>query len=233
MCRPVDNTSFMKRCAIIFIAVIFCANLYAQDSKQQLINSSALDTTRKGPPVVLLDTTAPKIDSAHIHHHDPKKATMRALMFPGLGQIYNRQYWKVPLAYAAVGIPVAFFFYNNTWYKRTKLAYEIVATNQTSRYNEIYEGLIYKDTGLPLDANSLRSYRNQFRRDRDYSVLYFLLGYALTIVDATVSGHLKEFDISEDLSMNIQPTILMETKTPGISMAINFKSASAKKLKSW
>ena len=220
----------MKRFYFILL-IVFCYHcVSAQNSKQQLINSSALDTTKKPKP--LFDTTAAnKKDTVAVRQHDPHKATMRALMFPGLGQIYNRQYWKLPLAWAAVGIPAGFFFYNNTWYQRTKKAYEIVQGGETDRYDEIYPGLKNKYTGVPLDAESLRSYRNQFRQDRDYSVLYFLLGYALTVVDATVSGHLKQFDISEDLSMNIQPAFDANLKVPALSLALNFKKPVAKKLK--
>ena len=216
---------------ITFFACCFsclCSN--AQDKKRQLAKSSALDTSQ----VKHGDTTITiTVDTAAMRKHDPKKATMRALMFPGLGQIYNRQYWKLPLAYAAVGIPAGFFFYNNAWYKKTRLAYQIVQSGATDRYGEIDAALFTKDqtTGklVPLDAESLQYYRNSFRQNRDYSVLYFLLGYALTIVDATVSGHLKEFDVSEDLSMRIEPAFDVTTRTPGISMAFNFKTPTQKK----
>ena len=219
----------MKRFYFILLIVFCCHCVRAQNGKQQLINSSVLDTAKKPKP--LFDTTeATKKDTVAVRQQDPHKATMRALMFPGLGQIYNRQYWKLPLAWAAVGIPAGFFFYNNTWYQRTKKAYEIVQGQETDRYNEIYSGL-KSNTGVPLDAESLRSYRNDFRQNRDYSVLYFLLGYALTVVDATVSGHLKQFDISEDLSMNIQPSFDATLKVPALSLALNFKKPAAKKLK--
>ncbi|WP_153796940.1 DUF5683 domain-containing protein [Foetidibacter luteolus] len=223
-----------KTSLLICLAVVMClTRLYAQDSKQQLINSSALDTAR---PVVLPDTVKPlvvKKDSVTKRQHIPSKATIRSAIFPGLGQIYNRQYWKLPLVYAAVGIPAGFFFYNNTWYKKTRTAYDIVVNGQTERYGEIDPALIIKSTGQPLDAESLQFYRNAYRRDRDYSILYFLLAWGVQVVDATVSGHLKNFDVSEDISMNIQPTYNTDTRTPSLSVAFNFKKPAPKKVANW
>jgi hypothetical protein len=70
---------------------------------------------------------------------------------------------------------------------------------------------------------SLINYRNEFRRDMDYSVLFVLLMWGLNVVDATVDGHLKGFDVSDELSMKIKPAFIAGTMTPGISLVVNFK----------
>lgn len=144
--------------------------------------------------------------------HNPRKATLRSAVLPGWGQVYNREYWKLPLVYAALGIPAGFFIYNNTWYKRSKLAYEIRVDRDTSRFGEINEKLV------PLNEDNLRFYRNEFRRNRDYSALFFLLAWGLNVVDATVFAHLKDFNVSDDLSLKLKPNF--DLKSTGFSLVL-------------
>ncbi len=232
------------RLKYLIILLLCCAGwirTQAQDEKKQLINRSMLDTSRQVhmPPA----TSAIQKDSA-VHKdsvvvvkkkkHNPHKATIRSALIPGWGQAYNREYWKIPLVYGALAIPTATFIYNNTWYKKTKKAYEIVATKQTSRYNEIDPKLMYSD-GTPRPAEDLQFFRNQFRRDRDYSVLWFLILWGVNVVDATVFGHLKDFDVSDDLSLHVSPAlnnnIFTPTPTPGLSFVFNFKNSNNRKPK--
>lgn len=161
-------------------------------------------------------------DSVLIKKHDPRKATIRSAIIPGWGQAYNREYWKIPLVYGALSIPTITFIYNNTWYKKTRDAYNIVIAEDVSRYNEIDPKLI-TPSGKPLDAVSLQYFRNQFRRDRDYSVLYFLGVWAVQVVDATVFGHLKEFDVSDDLSLKINPGFDPTFGKPTLGFALSIK----------
>lgn len=159
--------------------------------------------------------------------HSPRQATIRSAILPGLGQIYNRKYWKVPIVYAAIGTPAYLFFYNKQWYNRTRYALSIVA-------NDRYTGAAAADSlekvhpqlrGLVNQKRlgSLTNYRNEFRRDMDYSILFVALMWGLNVVDATVDGHLRGFDVSDDLSMKIKPAFLPGTFTPGISLVVNFK----------
>jgi hypothetical protein len=150
------------------------------------------------------------VDSLAKKKHDPRKATLYSTFFPGLGQIYNRKYWKLPIVYAAVGIPAYTYFYNRGWYQKCQGALAIIDN--------------YAAMGIPVpdavvnsvnpqlrpflvygDDNGLRTYRNEFRKNEDYSVLFFLLFWGLNIVDATVDAHLMGFDVSDNLSMRLQP----------------------------
>lgn len=144
--------------------------------------------------------------------HSPRKATLRSLMIPGWGQIYNKKYWKVPLVYGAIGFPAYLFFDNRKWYNKTRYALSIVV-------NERYDNL---DSMAQLDPQlralvdrkaqgSLVNYRNQFRKNMDYSILFTLLMWGINIVDATVDGHLKEFDVSEELSLHVKPSMVPGT----------------------
>lgn len=84
----------------------------------------------------------------------------------------------------------------------------------SSLYNQI------KNELKPIDENSLRSYRNQFRRDLDYTAIFFLVFWGLNVVDAAVDAHLKSFDVSPDLSLQIKPGYSDMAQTSGISLVL-------------
>jgi len=215
---------------ILFVYTFIAFNLNAQNNKQQLANSTLIDTSIK----VKADTTIPKDmtakDTIVKKKHDPAKATRRSAIIPGWGQAYNHQYGKIPIVYGVLAVPASTFIYNNKWYKKTKDAYEIVVNEETDRYDEIDPKLIDPATGMPLSAQDLQYYRNTFRRDRDYSILFFLIAWGVNVVDATVFGHLKDFDVSDDLSMHLQPDYNPVTKQPGIGLAFNIKKQTKKTL---
>ena len=137
-------------------------------------------------------------------------------MVPGWGQIYNKEYWKLPIVYGALGAAAGFYIYNNNWYKKTRNAYEIKVANDTARFGEIDPKL------EPIPAPYLIVYRNSFRRDRDYSALWFIIFWGLNVADATVFAHLKNFDVSSDLSLNIQP-IISQGGTNGVNLVLSYK----------
>ncbi|MDR3716672.1 MAG: DUF5683 domain-containing protein [Puia sp.] len=142
---------------------------------------------------------------------DPHKATLYSAIMPGLGQIYNHKYWKLPLVYAAVGIPAYTYFYNKKWYKRTQYALTVVLTGTADTTATWRDSASKVDKQLQIfiqynDPNDLRSYRNEFRKNQDYSVLFFLLFWGLNVVDATVDAHLKGFDVGTELSIRIAPS---------------------------
>lgn len=191
----------------------------------------------KAQVVQVIDTikTKQQADTATINKkptlkHDPKKATRRSLILPGWGQAYNKEYWKIPIVYGALSIPTITFFYNNTVYKETKFAYDarvkaamVGATNADSTDFFSLQP-IYKTAGL----NAIQSVRNASRRDRDYSILWFLVVWGLNVADATVFGHLKNFEVSKDLSMNIKPDFNFATRSPSISLTLSLKSTTKK-----
>ena len=160
-----------------------------------------------------------------IKHHIPKIATQRSAILPGWGQAYNKQYWKIPLVYGVLAIPAATYQYNADLYGKAKFAYEArfkEANGDNSDVSKIDPTL--KNLGLA----SLQSYRNIFRKDRDYSIMWFILGWGLNVLDATVSGHLKEFDINNDLTLKIQPNYQPQFKQAGLSLQLHFKHHSSK-----
>ncbi len=209
-----------------FILTFITSFIYVTVSAQKPDSATKVNSGK----AILLDTLKPqkkdstaaisKTDSVTKKKHNPQVATRHSAIIPGWGQAYNGQYWKIPIVYGALAVPASLFVYNNKWYQRTKDAYEIlVSGGDTSK--------IYSDL-KNIPPSYLQSYRNEFRKNRDYAALFFLLVWGLNIADATVSAHLKDFDISDDLSMHIQPDFNIATKTPALSVALNFKTRQPK-----
>jgi hypothetical protein len=152
--------------------------------------------------------------------YKPGKAALRSAILPGLGQIYNRKYWKVPIVYAGLGITGGIFVYNLKNYRDTRFAYR-VKYNMREFGTDSALFVQIKDVLKPLSESSLRSYRDQFRRDIDYSVLFFMIMWGLNVVDAAVDAHLKSFDVSPDLSFQFKPGKSEIAGTTGLSLVLN------------
>lgn len=153
--------------------------------------------------------------------HDPRKATIRSAILPGWGQAYNRKYWKIPVVYAALGGTALVFNFNRIQYNKLKYAYFYVINRNTADSNLFKLSNVDPELqgfAIAGDSYSLQTYRNQYRKNIDYSVLFFLFFWALNVVDATVDGHLKDFDVSNDLSMHIKPAINALPNTIGMSV---------------
>lgn len=152
--------------------------------------------------------------------HDPRKATKRSAILPGLGQAYNKQYWKLPLVYGVLSVPVVTYVYNNDLYAKTKFAYEariMEANGDNTNVSKIDPSL------TNLSAGSLQSYRNIFRKNKDYSIMWFVIAWGINVVDASVSGHLKEFDVSNNLSLKMAPMRPDSYQQTGVSLQFNWK----------
>jgi len=220
---------------LFFVCLVYAGMSHAQDDKKVLGNSSLLSA--KKDSVVAKDTahiiSPAKKDT--VHKHDPRIATRRSAFIPGWGQAYNKEYWKIPIVYGVLAIPTVLYFYNNSYYKKTKFAYEAVYAaslpaglgRDSSGLKNIDASVKHAD-GSPLSLSDYQNYRNFFRRDRDYSILWFLLAWGLQVADATVFAHLNQFDVSSDLSMEINPVFNSQTRTPGLGLTLNLKSPSRK-----
>ena len=158
--------------------------------------------------------------------HDPKIATRRSLILPGWGQAYNKEYWKIPLVYGALSIPTITFIYNNDVYKTAKNAYELryIASLSTATHQDSLNVLGLDTKYQKADINAIQTLRNAARRDRDYSIFWFLVVWGLNVADATVFGHLKDFDVSNNLSLNIKPQYNPFTKTPALNFTFSLKN---------
>jgi hypothetical protein len=130
---------------------------------------------------------------------DPVRAAMFSAVLPGMGQIYNRKYWKVPIVYAG--------FAGLTWY--TMFAHEQFVRYRTAldfRMDGNPETIDEFAGDFRYTQDVLTRFRDYYRRQRDRTVIWTALFYAITIIDATVDAHLFEFDVSDDLGMQIGPS---------------------------
>ncbi len=146
--------------------------------------------------------------------HSPKKATLMSTIVPGLGQAYNKKYWKIPIVYAALGTSVYFIFWNQDFYNEYKDAFDIREAGGEDKYFGIYT------------TDNLITLQNYYRNNRDLSIIISILVYGLNILDANIDGHLYDFDVSENISMRIEPTLLgrdaFNLNRPGLRIALTF-----------
>lgn len=213
-----------KRVLLVFIGVLF---LGAIAHAQSTVDSAATTILPKPTEKELAKLKKKEKDSIWMATHIPQRATRRSAMIPGWGQAYNREYWKIPLVYGVLAIPAITYFYNTSYYNKTKFAYEARFKAQNGDSSDI-ASIDPELTGLSI--GSLQNYRNSFRRDRDYSILWFILAWGLQVVDATVFGHLRHFDVSNDLSMQVHPQFNPLTKTPALTLSFNLKEKNKKPL---
>lgn len=225
----------------ISLLVLFSTHLFAQKDTAKtpfvttpLFNNSG-NVQLKGDTANKLITDTTK--SLSKPKHDPKKATFRSAVLPGWGQIYNREYWKLPIVYGALAIPATLYVYNNKYYTWTKFAYQAVYNAQylkdSTMYFQVNKKVKSKLTGNPLGLPTYQSARNSYKRNKDYSLLWFILVWGLNVADATVFGHLKDFDVSDDLTMHINPAFTPSTKALGLSVVFNLKNLSHKRFSSF
>ena len=141
---------------------------------------------------------------------DPKRALWLALVIPGGGQIYNRKYWKLPLVYGGfIGCLYA-MNWNNTMYKDYSQAYIDIMDNDpgTQSYNQFLHNGATINGQEERDKKLFKQRKDRYRRWRDMSFFVLVGVYALSVIDAYVDAELSVFDISKDLSLSIEPTIL-------------------------
>ena len=138
----------------------------------------------------------------------PKKAALYSAILPGAGQVYTKKYWKVPIIYGGLITSAYYINESNDFYQLYKSTY----LNRLD--GDFNDNLNYSDSDL-------RTLTEHYRRNREVSALLFTLTYILNIVDASVNAHLFDYDVSEDLSLHIQPVYFSKENASGISLSFN------------
>lgn len=165
---------------------------------------------------------------------DPKRAMWLALVIPGAGQIYNHKYWKLPIVYGGfVGCAYA-MRWNNMMYTDYSQAYMDLMDNdpQTNSYNQfMHLGMQITDANKSRYERLFKARKDRFRRWRDMSFFVLVGVYAISVIDAYVDASLSEFDISDDLSLHIEPTLInnehlgnnpLRSNSLGVQCSLNF-----------
>ncbi|MDX9908514.1 MAG: DUF5683 domain-containing protein [Mariniphaga sp.] len=147
--------------------------------------------------------------------HSPRKATIYSAVLPGLGQVYNKKYWKVPVIYLGFGTIAYFINWNNDNYQLFRRGYfDLIDDDpETQGYLEI-EAVRRNNYDLnnPTHFNNLRTalmrQKDYFRRNRDLLFIGMVGFYGLNIIDASVDAHFFDFDISDDLTLKWEPSLM-------------------------
>jgi len=139
----------------------------------------------------------------------PRKAAILSSTLPGLGQIYNKKYWKVPIIYAGLLTSAYYINENNIQYKQYKNAYLRRLDNNPN--NDDFVG--------KYSSGDLLILKDFYRRNREISILCFIGTYIINILDASIDSHLFDYDISEDISLQIKPTSTANIN--GLSLTLN------------
>lgn len=150
----------------------------------------------------------------------PAKAAFYSAVLPGLGQIYNKSYWKVPLVYAGIGIPIYFYIQNSKEYDRYMTAYKRRQQGYTD--DEFFYGGASADQPR-VNNDGLRQGIQFYRRNKELSIIVTIGLYALNIIEANVDAHLKQFNVDEQLT--IAPFIETNYFTqPQYGLTLTYKS---------
>ena len=211
----------------------------SQDVRQDTIPAmQEVDSTFIAPPLIVpeMDTIAPSVvitDSVpakkkrdwNTWRPNPKRAMWLAIVLPGAGQIYNRKYWKLPIFYGGfVGCLYA-LSWNGQMYHDYSQAYVDLMDNDpnTQSYNDfLHLGTTINESNKAHYQEIFRKRKDRYRKWRDLSVFALIGVYALSVIDAYVDASLSEFDISDDLSLRVAPTIINDqsSRNPVKSSAI-------------
>lgn len=135
--------------------------------------------------------------------HSPRKATIMSAILPGLGQAYNKKYWKIPIIYGGFAACIYFFMDNQKSYQEYEDVYYASTHSFVGNYS--FQGKTYTYSVLHSHSEDIRGVVETYHKWRDLSVIVTAGVYLLNIIDANVDGHLFNFDISDDLSLSVQP----------------------------
>lgn len=195
----------MKRLAFLFTIILSTYAVIAQEKDNP-------SQQQEDTPILLTDSTLSEIEEdaelfEELSTLNPQRSALLSALIPGAGQIYNRQYWKVPIVWAGILTFAHFINYNNKVYHGLRNA-TLLASRDASL--NPYSSIIQSEQALVRN-------RDNFRRNRDFLIVIGSAFYILQIVDAHVSAHLEEFKINDKLALGIEPSI---QSTPLFSQAL-------------
>lgn len=202
-----EKKSLTKQIGICFLVILFFTTGFSAYSQQQ-----SADSTKVRPATEV---------------HSPRKATVYSAVLPGLGQIYNRKYWKLPLVYGGFATFGYFINFNNERYTTYKQAYSDIIDKDPYTNSHLklkVNPSLLQPEKVALFTEKLRRAKDGARRDRDLVVISTVAFYAINIIDASVDAHFFNFDISDDLSINWVPgpVMCMDNKLMGIHCKFAF-----------
>lgn len=180
-----------------------------------LATNIAIAQSNDSLKVTRIDSLANKKATRKAIYSSARKATIMSTIVPGLGQAYNKKYWKMPIIYAALGGLGYWGITNHREYKYYSDNLRNEADNDPTTIN-----------ATRYSQSQLTSEKNYYKKFRDIAIVAGAVVYALNIIDANVDAHLKTFDVSDDLSLKIKPYYNLNydnTLQTGLTLKLNFK----------
>ncbi len=216
----------MRSYSTIFIFLFIFINVsYSQEEKETVptTEKDSIQSSIGEEGVIIEDSLFVK--RKEINPLAPSKAAFFSAILPGLGQIYNKRYWKAPIVYGAIGGSIYAYTWNNDNYQQFRTAFKRRQAGFTD--DQFYDINGDNSPGDPpdLDQNDLEGQQERFQRDRDLWLVVAIGMYALNIIDANVDAHLKQFNIDDDLSFDFQPYLDLNqvTNSPNYGMVLTIK----------
>lgn len=214
-----------KFLTFLFLCLFSLAICRAQETNEPATQEvdSTITSALKSENVVVLDSIM--VTKKAINPLAPSKAAFYSTILPGLGQIYNKKYWKAPIVWGALGGSVYMYTLKNDTYKRFRTAFK---RRQAGFLDDEFVDL--QDNNAPgqapdFDAGDLENQQERFQEERDLWLVACIAIYALNIVDANVTAHLKQFNVDDDLSFDFEPYLDLNpvTNTANYGMALTIK----------
>ena len=198
---------------ITVFSVLLCFSAIAQEGKEeQKITKEKKSPSAKSDDTLVIIPADSALTRKEIDPLRPAKAAFYSAVLPGLGQAYNKKYWKIPIVYAAIGTGIYFYTDNNKQYKRVREAYK---RRLAGFEDDEFQGR--------LTDEGLREAQKSFRRNKELSLLITFGLYALNIVDANVDAHLLQFNVDDNLSFKPHYIIDEFNNKGRVGLTMNFK----------
>ncbi len=196
---------YSKKIILVFILIFFAKNVCAQKDSINVKNVKV-----KGDI---------KIKKGGIYNAlAPSKAAFYSAIFPGMGQVYNKKYWKAPIVWGALGTSIYFYLDNNKEYKRYRTAYKL-------RKNGLQDEFTDNSGNVSVSLETLERAQEQLRENRDLSLLTTVILYVLQVVEASVNAHLLQFNTDDNLSFKptfINDPIKIDAPKVGLTLKYSF-----------
>jgi hypothetical protein len=189
--------------------LFFSFSIFAQEEKDENEEEKKENKYNPNADEIIVDAV---IDTTAFNPLSPAKAAFYSAILPGLGQAYNRRYWKIPVIYAALGTGIYFYIDN---------------TNQYNRYRDAYKRRLagFKDDEFygTVTDDGLRNAQETFNTNREISLFVTIGIYVLNIIDANVDAHLLQYNVDDNLSLRPHYKINEFDLTSDLGLTLNFK----------
>lgn len=214
----------MRSYITLLISILFSIHSCFSQEEQETVPTAETDSissTLAEQGIIIKDSVLFKKSKKEFNPLAPSKAAFYSAILPGMGQIYNKRYWKAPIAWGLIGSSIYMYTWNNDNYKSFRTAFKRRQAGFTDdEFYDLNNGIIPS-----LDGDDLEYQQKRFQSDRDLWLVVAIGMYALNIVDANVDAHLKQFNIDDDLSIDFEPYFDFNqvTNSPNYGMALIIK----------